>query len=172
MSGNPETPVLGSVFNSVTDQYDPVFGQVNSARQPPFVQLDVRLDKQWVFDRWLLDAYLDLQNATNHTNPEGIAYNYDYTQSKVSAGLPILPVSRPPGGVLDDPALATDPGGRCARPGRGGAARGPRRFATPKPGRAFTSPPVPARTCSAPGTRGSGTAPLRASRTPSTSARC
>ncbi|HXJ18691.1 MAG TPA: TonB-dependent receptor [Polyangia bacterium] len=91
VSGNPETPVIGSVFNSVTDEYDPVFGQVNSARQPPFVQLDVRLDKQWVFDRWLLDAYLDLQNATNHTNPEGIAYNYDYTQSKVSQGLPILP---------------------------------------------------------------------------------
>jgi TonB family protein len=91
VSGNPQTPVLGSVFNSVTDEYDPVFGQVNSARQPSFVQLDVRLDKQWVFDRWLLDAYVDLQNATNHTNPEGIAYNYDYTQSKVSQGLPILP---------------------------------------------------------------------------------
>ena len=91
VSGNPETPVIGSVFNSVTDEYDPVFGKVNSARQPPFAQLDVRLDKQWVFDRWLLDAYLDLQNATNHTNPEGIAYNYDYTQSKVSQGLPILP---------------------------------------------------------------------------------
>jgi TonB family protein len=91
VSGNPETPVIGSVFNNVTDEYDPVFGAVNSARQPPFLQLDVRLDKQWVFDRWLLDAYVDLQNATNHTNPEGIAYNYDFTQSKVSAGLPILP---------------------------------------------------------------------------------
>jgi TonB family protein len=91
VSGNPQTPVVGSVFNSVTDEYDPVFGPVNSARQPSFVQLDVRLDKQWVFDRWLLDAYLDLQNATNHTNPEGIAYNYDYTQSNVSQGLPILP---------------------------------------------------------------------------------
>jgi TonB family protein len=91
VSGNPETPIVGSVFNSVTDEYDPVFGRVNSARQPPFLQLDVRLDKQWVFDRCLLDAYVDLQNATNHTNPEGIAYNYDYTQSKVSQGLPILP---------------------------------------------------------------------------------
>ena len=91
VSGNPETPIVGSVFNNVTDEYDPVFGRVNSARQPPFLQLDVRLDKQWVFDRWLLDAYVDLQNATNHTNPEGIAYNYDYTQSKVSQGLPILP---------------------------------------------------------------------------------
>jgi hypothetical protein len=80
------------VFNSITDEYDPVFGKVNSARQPPFVQLDVRLDKQWVFDRWLLDAYLDVQNATNHVNPEGIAYNYDYTQSKVNRGLPILPL--------------------------------------------------------------------------------
>jgi TonB family protein len=91
VSGNPETPVVRGVFNNVTDEYDPVFGRVNSARQPPFVQLDVRLDKQWVFDRWLLDAYLDLQNVTNHTNPEGIAYNYDFTQSKVSPGLPILP---------------------------------------------------------------------------------
>jgi len=31
------------------------------------------------------------KTATNHTNPEGIAYNYDYTQTKVSQGLPILP---------------------------------------------------------------------------------
>ncbi|MFL5304667.1 MAG: TonB-dependent receptor plug domain-containing protein, partial [Polyangia bacterium] len=92
VSGNPQTPVIGSVFNSITDEYDPVFGKVNSARQPPFVALDVRLDKQWVFDRWLLDAYLDVQNATNHVNPEGIAYNYDYTQSKVNRGLPILPL--------------------------------------------------------------------------------
>jgi outer membrane receptor for ferrienterochelin and colicin len=91
VSGNPRTPVVGSVFNNVTDEYDPVFGQVNRAREPSFVQLDVRLDKQWVFDRWLLDAYLDLQNATNHVNPEGIAYNYDYTQSKVNQGLPVLP---------------------------------------------------------------------------------
>lgn len=90
VSGNPQTPVIGSVFNNVTDEYDPTFGKVNSARQPGFLQLDVRLDKQWVFDRWLLDAYVDLQNATNHTNPEGIAYNYDYTQSKVSQGLPVL----------------------------------------------------------------------------------
>ena len=90
VSGNPTTPVVGSVFNNVNDEYDPVFGKVNSARQPAFYQLDVRLDKQWVFDRWLLDAYVDLQNATNHTNPEGVAYSYDFTQAKVNQGLPIL----------------------------------------------------------------------------------
>jgi hypothetical protein len=66
---------------------------VNSDRVDAFHQLDVRVDKHWLFDTWRLTAYLDVQNAYNRTNPQSIAYNFDYTQSKPSPGvnLPLIP---------------------------------------------------------------------------------
>jgi outer membrane receptor protein involved in Fe transport len=90
VSGNPRTPVVGSVVNASADRYEPLFGAVNSARNPAFHQLDLRVDKRWVFDRWMLDVYLDVQNVLNHKSPEGLAYSYDYSQSKPRGGLPIL----------------------------------------------------------------------------------
>lgn len=92
VSGNPQTPIVGSVVNASADRYEPVFGPVNSARNPAFHQLDVRIDRRWVFNRWLLDAYLDVQNVYNHKSPEGSAYSYDYRQSTAQGGLPILTI--------------------------------------------------------------------------------
>jgi hypothetical protein len=51
----------------------------------------VRVDKRFVFDRWLLNLYLDVQNVANHANPEGLIFNYDLTQSSYQTGLPIIP---------------------------------------------------------------------------------
>jgi hypothetical protein len=33
-------------------------------RLPPFYQLDLRLDRRFVFERWSMDAYIELVNAT------------------------------------------------------------------------------------------------------------
>ena len=90
VSGNPRTPVVGSVMNASADRYEPLFGAVNSARNPAFHQLDLRVDKRWIFDRWMLNVYLDVQNVYNHKNPEGLSYSYDYSKSKAQGGLPIL----------------------------------------------------------------------------------
>jgi hypothetical protein len=38
--------------------------RVDYRRLPPFFQLDVRVDKQFIFDRFLLSAYLELVNTT------------------------------------------------------------------------------------------------------------
>jgi TonB family protein len=92
VSGNPRTPVVGSVVNATADQYEPLFGSTNSARNPAFHQLDLRIDRRWTFNRWLLDAYLDVQNVYNHKSPEGLAYSYDYRQSAPQGGLPILTI--------------------------------------------------------------------------------
>ena len=56
------------------------------------VQLDLRVDKQWTFHRWALSIYLDIQNVYDAKNPEGITYNYNFTQSARITGIPILPV--------------------------------------------------------------------------------
>jgi TonB family protein len=92
VSGDPITPVTGSVWNASSDEYSPVYGAVNSGRLGAFHQLDLRVDKKWIFPRWILDVYLDIQNVYNRSNPEGISYNFDFRQQKVQQGLPILPI--------------------------------------------------------------------------------
>ncbi|HJX66418.1 MAG TPA: TonB-dependent receptor [Polyangia bacterium] len=44
--------------------YDPRFGWVNYQRIPAFPQLDLRGDKRFVFDRYLMDVYVEVVNAT------------------------------------------------------------------------------------------------------------
>jgi hypothetical protein len=44
--------------------YDDRNFQVEYQRLPPFFQLDVRLDKRFVFDRYMLSAYIELVNST------------------------------------------------------------------------------------------------------------
>jgi len=92
VSGNPYTPVTGSIYDSATDVYVPLYGSKNSGRLATFWALDLRVDKQWVFDTWKLALYVDTQNVTNRGNQEGWTYNYDYTQQTPLTGLPILPI--------------------------------------------------------------------------------
>jgi hypothetical protein len=91
-TGYPRTPVTGAYVDVMTGTYEPFFGQLNSIRIPPFVQLDARVSKRFQVGQDTLEAYLDLQNATNRANPEEIVYSLDYTQRRHITGLPILPV--------------------------------------------------------------------------------
>lgn len=91
VTGAPVTPIIGGVYNSETDDYNPLYGERGSVRKDTFHQLDIRVDKKFVFDTWLLGFYLDVQNVYNASNQEGVRYNYDYTDSEPVTGLPILP---------------------------------------------------------------------------------
>lgn len=90
-SGTLETPVLGASFNADTGQYTPIEGLEDSVRNRPFNQLDLRVERTWVFTAWQLGAYLDLQNVYNALNPEGTRYDYRYEESAPLPGLTILP---------------------------------------------------------------------------------
>ncbi len=92
VTGNPITPVASAYFDSRNDRYDPIYGGAYSSRMGSFNQLDLRVDKTWTYDRWKLSCYLDVQNVYNRQNPEGIQYNFNYTQTQPQSGLPILPV--------------------------------------------------------------------------------
>jgi TonB family protein len=92
VSGNPQTPVVNSVFDSEHGSYNPVFGSPYSTRNPLFCQVDVRIDKRWIFNSWMLDAYLDIWNLTNRRNAEDPQYNNDYSQGSSTPGFPILPI--------------------------------------------------------------------------------
>ena len=71
--------------------YVPVFDTSTTARMPSHFTLDARIDKAWVYDRWSLTAYLDLQNATNRRNVEMISWSYDWIDEIPIYGLPIIP---------------------------------------------------------------------------------
>ena len=90
-TGNPYTPINGSVFDADNNVFFPVRGDFFSERLDPFFQLDVRVDKKWVFDTWILWLYLDIQNATNQKNVEQLQYAYDYSESAAVNGLPVVP---------------------------------------------------------------------------------
>jgi len=91
ISGNVYTPVLGSRYLASSDSYVAIYGVTNSARLPPFSQLDIRVDKTWTFDHWTLNVFLDLLNAYNHRSLDGVAYSYDYAHREFVQGLPIFP---------------------------------------------------------------------------------
>jgi TonB family protein len=91
ISGSPTTPIVGAVYDANDDLYVPISGATNSARNPFFHRLDLRVEKTWRFQHWKLALYLDVQNVYNHQNPEGTQYNFDYRQSSVVSGLPIIP---------------------------------------------------------------------------------
>ncbi len=91
VSGNPNTPVIGSIYDALNDVYIPIDGRVNTLRNPLFHQLDVRIQKKWVFDTWKLAVFLDIRNVYNQQNQEGIIYNFDFSQQTPLLGLPIIP---------------------------------------------------------------------------------
>jgi hypothetical protein len=91
VSGSPYTSVLGASFDANNDVYIPRRGRLYSERFKNFHQLDIRIDRRFVFDTWILTAYLDIQNVYNSKNEQSIEYSYNYTQSEKIKGLPILP---------------------------------------------------------------------------------
>ncbi len=91
VSGALDTPSVAGVFSADAGTYASVSGAPFSTRVPMFHQLDLRVDKQWRYTGWTLRTYLDVQNVYNRSNPEGITYNYNYSQSQVQGFLPIIP---------------------------------------------------------------------------------
>ncbi len=90
-TGNPYPRTIGAVYDADADRYEPVQDPSSTARMPDYFELDLRADKRWTYQSWMLSLYLEVQNATNRKNAEGVAYNYDYTQRGWSTGLPLYP---------------------------------------------------------------------------------
>ena len=91
VTGNPETPIVGSLYNASSGTYASITGREGSERVDMFHQLDLRVDKSWQFRLWKLSTYLDIQNVYYSQNVEGYDYNYNYSQRTVVTGLPIIP---------------------------------------------------------------------------------
>jgi hypothetical protein len=92
VSGPLATPVIGAIWDANGNYYFPLYGKEYSRRLPDFFQLDLRLDKRFVFKDWMLSVYVDVQNVTNRKNVEALINNYNYTKEAYLTGLPIIPV--------------------------------------------------------------------------------
>jgi hypothetical protein len=91
-TGVPRTAVVSSFYDSRDDVFQPIFGAHNGIRVPGFLQLDLRIERAFAFRRTKLNVFLDVQNVTNRSNAEEIAYSYDYSARKYITGLPTLAV--------------------------------------------------------------------------------
>jgi TonB family protein len=90
-SGSPYTPIVGAIDDLNAGVYRPIYGSAYAARNAPFHRLDARLSKRFEIGDVGLTIYIDVQNAYNARNAEGVSYDYTYTQSRPAAGLPIIP---------------------------------------------------------------------------------
>ncbi|MCA9527931.1 MAG: TonB-dependent receptor [Myxococcales bacterium] len=91
VTGDPYTAIDRATFDADADAFVPGAGRYNGARLGAFHQLDLRVDRHWIFDDWRLTTYLEARNAYNRANPEGVEYAYDYRHQQTVSGLPILP---------------------------------------------------------------------------------
>jgi hypothetical protein len=75
VGGSPYTPFdtdktsLISAWNARGREYLD-YSQLNSVRLDPFHQLDIRIDKQYFYNKWSLMLYLDIQNVYNFKSDE------------------------------------------------------------------------------------------------------
>jgi hypothetical protein len=91
VSGNPTTPITGATYDARTGLYLPQYGATNSARDPMFHQLDVRVEKEWAIGPAKVAAYLDVQNVYMAENAEGYRYSFDYRKREAVSGLALFP---------------------------------------------------------------------------------
>jgi hypothetical protein len=96
VSGNPYTPIIGGIYDAggggpFGNSYIPVSGETNSDRVATFHQLDLRVDRRFVWRRVMLTIYVDVQNVYNRQNAEFVQYSYDYGAFQPIPSLPIIP---------------------------------------------------------------------------------
>jgi hypothetical protein len=92
VTGTPFTPVESATYDVDSNLYVPLYGASLSARHELFRQLDVRLDKEWIWDTVKLDVYIDIWNITNTANEEFRIYDYRYRTYAILPSYPILPL--------------------------------------------------------------------------------
>lgn len=89
-SGAPFTPVIGTYVDS-SSRTRPVYGNLGSERLPDYHRLDLRLDREFIFNTWKMSIYWEVINAYARENVSGYQYNFAYTDRKPVKQLPLMP---------------------------------------------------------------------------------
>jgi len=93
-TGRPTTPLQHTFDRYSVDRnrFEGTYGASNSIRFQPFHQLDLRLERSWLFQSWTLSAYVDVQNVYNASNVEATFNDYRFREIYEVPGIPVLPV--------------------------------------------------------------------------------
>jgi len=93
-SGTPfsDLTTAKTLFDPHEGNYNVIPGtyEINGERLDYSHQLDVRIDKYWIFDSWILSTYLDVQNAYFRKNPIVVRFSKDKSKKSKITGLPIM----------------------------------------------------------------------------------
>lgn len=82
-TGKPMTPVIGSIYHTEMNVYEPVYGIDNSSRQKDYQRLDIRFTYFTnLFNKYFTVLYMEGLNILNTKNIFGYSYNFDYTEKK------------------------------------------------------------------------------------------
>jgi hypothetical protein len=76
-SGLPYTQLSAQDVSAVASGQN--VGVRNNARLPTYVQLDLRIDREWIFKKWALAAFLEVLNMTYSESILGVSYPKDPT---------------------------------------------------------------------------------------------
>ncbi len=87
-TGNPYTPLLGLDLDPRTAEWSYIYGDHNSLRLPTHASVDVRVDHTWHASWGSIEAFLDVQNASNADNVEDVAIERDV--QRPIRGLPLF----------------------------------------------------------------------------------
>lgn len=91
-SGTPYTPIIGTSGTYADGRPIPVYAGVNTGTMPVYHRLDLRLDRNYVFNKWKLNTYFELNNVYQRKNVVGYSYDPTYTQRDAVYAF-VLPVS-------------------------------------------------------------------------------
>jgi len=83
-TGRPYTSVIGSVYHSNANIYEPVYGKTNSARYPDYKRLDLRLTHiNRLFGNVFGVFYMEGINILDINNLFGYTYSSDYSNQQI-----------------------------------------------------------------------------------------
>lgn len=91
-SGTPYTPIVGTSGTYADGRPIPVYAGVNSDTLPVYHRLDLRVDRNYVFDRWKFNTYFELNNAYFRKNIVDYSYDPTYTTREPVEAF-VLPIS-------------------------------------------------------------------------------
>ena len=94
VTGKPITPIKNVTLNIGYDYYyaatEPQ--DFNTGRMDPFFQLDLRVDKKFVRDKFMSSVYVDFQNISwfFYKSPERDIYSYDLSDKNRVSMIPLV----------------------------------------------------------------------------------
>lgn len=90
--GLPYTPVADGLYLGESDSYAPIYGETNSVRLPDYHKVDAHLEKTFSGNWWSLTVYGEVWWVPAGSNTMYAAYRYDYDETQLVHGPPVLPL--------------------------------------------------------------------------------